>query len=299
MSEKKWTSNDIPNQSEKTVIVTGANSGIGYEVSRILASKGAHIIMACRNLEKANEAYNQILLENNNVSIEIMQLDLSNLGSIKKFTEDFLKKNQSLHILCNNAGVMMPPYQKTVDGFELQFGTNHLGHFALTGLLLDKLMKTKNSRIVTQSSFVHSMGKINFNDLNWETKYKKRKSYAQSKLANLLFAYELQRRISAKNSDVLSIACHPGWSRTNLQRYTALFRTLKFLSQKAEMGALPMLYAATSTDVEGGAYYGPDGTFGWKGYPKKVKSSKKSYNEEDAIKLWDISEKLTGITYNL
>ncbi len=299
MSEKKWTSNDIPNQSEKTIIVTGANSGIGYEVSRILALKGAHIIMACRNLKKANEAYNQILLENNNVSIEVMQLDLSNLDSIKKFTEDFSKKNQSLHILCNNAGVMMPPYQKTVDGFELQFGTNHLGHFALTGLLLDTLMKTENSRIVTQSSFVHSMGKINFNDLNWETKYKKRKSYAQSKLANLLFAYELQRRLSAKNSDVLSIACHPGWSRTNLQRYTALFRSLKFLSQKPEIGALPMLYAATSIDAEGGAYYGPDGTFGWKGYPKKVKSSEKSYNEEDAKKLWEISEKLTGITYNL
>lgn len=298
--KNKWTEEDCPDQSGKIAIVTGANSGLGYEVTRVLAKKGAHVVMGCRDLGKAEEALNQIISEDPDASLEIIRLDLSDLASVKDFVSDFSKKHQSLDILCNNAGVMMTPYQKTVDGFELQLGTNHFGHFALTGLLIDKLMGTKNSRIVTMSSMAHSMGKIDFDNLNWEKKYGRTKAYNRSKLANLLFAYELQRRLEAKGSKTISMGSHPGWTRTKLQRNVFLFRALNpFLSQKPKKGALPMLYAATSPEAEGGGYYGPDGRMGWKGYPKKVKSNDRSHNLEDAKKLWEISEELTGVKFNL
>ena len=300
MVKDKWTSEDIPDQTGKIAIVTGANSGLGFEVAKVLARKGAHVIMGCRNIEKAEEAHNQIISEEGNVSLEIIQLDLSDLASIREFAKKFSEKHQHLDILCNNAGIMMTPYQKTVDGFELQLGTNHFGHFALTGLLIDKLMNTENSRIVTMSSFGHKRGKMDFDDLNWEESYKRIGAYGRSKLANLLFAYELQRRLEAKGSKTISLASHPGWTRTNLQRNVAIFRALNnVFSQKPEMGALPMLYAATAPEAEGGDYFGPDGRLGWKGYPKKVESSEDSHNMEDAKKLWKISEKLTGIVLNI
>ncbi len=298
--KNKWTEEDIPDQSGKIVIVTGANSGLGYEVTRILAKKGAHVVMACRNLEKAEEALNQITSEDNAASLEIIRLDLSDLASIKVFVSEFSKKHQSLDILCNNAGVMMTPYQKTADGFELQLGTNHFGHFALTGLLIDKLMSTESSRIVSMSSMAHSMGKVDFDNLNCEKSYGRTKAYSRSKLANLLFAYELQRRLEAKGSKTISCGSHPGWTRTSLQRNVLLLRLLNpFLSQKPKKGALPMLYAATSPEAEGGAYYGPDGLMGWKGYPKRVESNDRSHDLEDAKKLWEISEELTSVKYNL
>jgi len=296
MSKNKWTTDDIPDQTGKIVIVTGANTGIGYEVTKILARKGAHVVMGCRNMEKAKNALNNIISEEGNVSLEIIKLDLSDLASIKDFVKNLSKKHQSLDILCNNAGVMMTPYQKTVDGFELQLGTNHFGHFALTGLLIEILMKTENSRIITMGSFVHIFGKIDFDNLNWEKSYGKIRAYGRSKLANLLFTYELQRRLEEKGSNTISLASHPGWTKTELQRHTAFFRFFNnFLAQKPEMGALPMLYAATASEAKGGSYYGPDGLLELSGYPKKVKS----HNKEDAKKLWEISENLTGIVFNI
>ena len=301
MSKKnKWTKEDIPDQSGKIAIVTGANSGLGYEVTRVLAKNGAHVVMGCRNLEKAEVAFNQIITDDINSSLEIIRLDLSDLASVKDFVSEFSKKHQSLDILCNNAGVMMTPYQKTVDGFELQLGTNHFGHFALTGLLIDILIKKENSRIVTMSSIAHTMGKMDFDNLNWEKKYGRTKAYGRSKLANLLFAYELQRRLEAKGSKSISIASHPGWTRTNLQRNVWFFRVMNhLLSQKPKKGALPMLYAATSPEAEGGAYYGPDGRMQWKGYPKRVQSNDETHNNEDAKRLWEISEELTSVKFNL
>ncbi len=300
VKKKKWKFEDIQDLSGKIAIVTGANSGLGYEVAKSLARKGANVIMGCRNLEKAEKAKNQILSEFPDVSIEIIQLDLSNLSSVRIFVAEFLKNYKNLDILCNNAGVMMTPYQKTVDGFELQLGTNYFGHFALTGLLIDILTKTENSRIVTMSSFGHKMGTINFDDLNSEKKYNRTKAYSQSKLANILFAYELQRRLEAAGKKVISVASHPGWTRTKLQKNVLIFRMLNpFLSMKPPKGALPMLFAATDPEVEGGAYYGPGGLFEIKGYPKKVESNDKSQNLDDAKKLWEMSEKLTRVKYSI
>lgn len=299
--KNKWKFEDIPDQTGKIAIVTGANSGLGYEVAKSLARKGAQVIIGCRNLEKAETAKSQIMEEFPDVSLEIIQLDLADLSSIKVFVKEFNSKHQSLHILCNNAGVMMPPSrEETADGFELQFGTNHLGHFALTGLLLDKLMNTENSRIVSMSSFGHTRGYMDFDDLNWEKSYSRIKSYGTSKLANLLFAYELQRKLEASGSKTISNASHPGWSKTNLQRDTFAFRMLNpILAQKPWKGALPMLYAATAPEAEGGAYYGPDSRMNWRGYPVKVESNERSHNLEDAKKLWEVSEKLTGINFSI
>ena len=300
MVKVKWISEDIPDQIGKIAIVTGANSGLGFEVTKVLTRKGAHVIMGCRNLVKAGEARSQIISEEGNISLEIIQLDLSDLTSVKEFAKRFSEKHQRLDILCNNAGIMMTPYGKTVDGFELQLGTNHFGHFALTGLLIEKLINTENSRIVTMSSFGHKRGEMDFDDLNWEKSYKRVGAYGRSKLANLLFAYELQRRLEVKGSKTISLASHPGWTRTNLQKNVAIFRALNnVFSQKPEMGALPMLYAATALEAKGGDYYGPDGRLGWKGYPKKVESNEDSHNIEDAKKLWEISEKLTGVVFNI
>ena len=295
---KKWKFENIPDQTGKIAIVTGANSGLGFEVAKALTRKGAHVIMGCRNLEKAEKAKDQILSEFSDASLEIIQLDLSDLSSIRNFVKEFKSKFQKLDILCNNAGVMMPPKGKTADGYELQFGTNHLGHFALTGLLIDLLMNTENSRVITMSSFGHKMGKIDFEDLQSEKSYNRTKAYGSSKLANLLFAYELQRRLNAANKSVMSLASHPGWTRTNLQRHVFFFRLLNpFFSMKPWKGALPMLYAATSPEAEEGSYYGPGGHFEIKGYPKKVESNDRSHDLEVAKKLWEISEDLTGVKY--
>ncbi|MFX1255191.1 MAG: oxidoreductase [Promethearchaeota archaeon] len=311
--KKKWTKFDIPELLGKVAVVTGANSGTGFEVTKALSAKGAHVVLACRNMEKGTKAIENIQKAIPNASLELIRLDLADLSSISAFTDAFNSKFNSLNILCNNAGVYQTPYLKTKDNFELQFGTNHLGHFALTGLLIDVLLKTKGARVVTMSSCVHILGKINFDTLNEDNKksYRPITAYFQSKLANLLFAYELQRRLEKAGANVISIGVHPGYPATNLQLTgpglnKSLFGKLivgiykisnKIIAQSAEMGALPMLMAATSPDMSGGSYIGPSGVMGFWGYPKLVRSSKRSYDLGLAKKLWEISEELTRIKY--
>jgi NAD(P)-dependent dehydrogenase (short-subunit alcohol dehydrogenase family) len=300
MSENgKWNTENMPDMSGTIAIVTGANSGIGYETARFLALKGSHVIMACRNMEKGEAALEQLTRMHPQVQIEVMQLDLSDLESVQDFADDFTKRFDRLDLLINNAGIMMTPYGKTADGFELQFGTNHLGHFALTGLLLDLLERTPGARVVTISSMAHRMGEMDFMNLNAEQDYDRQGAYAQSKLANLLFAYELQRRLESAGADVISTAAHPGWTATNLQENFTLGRLLNpIVAMKPEMGALPTLRAATATDVQGGDYYGPGGWQGMRGYPKKERSSDLSYDRELAAQLWTVSEELTGVQYS-
>jgi NAD(P)-dependent dehydrogenase (short-subunit alcohol dehydrogenase family) len=300
MKNDKWTLENIPDQRGKIVIVTGANSGIGYEAARALARKGANVIMACRSLEKGEAAVAQIRRENLQGDVILRQLDLADLSSVRNFADEFLAEYKQLNILINNAGVMAIPYRKTKDGFEMQFGTNHLGHFALTGLLFELLKNTPNSRVVTVSSYAHIVGKINFDDLNSEKSYQKWLAYGQSKLANLLFAYELQRR-SAKNGDnPISIAVHPGYAATNLQNSSSFFSfTNNFMAQSQEMGALPTLYAATNPEIEGGEFIGPDGFLAQRGYPHKARSSARSYDPETAQRLWQVSEELTGVRFDV
>lgn len=255
--------------------------------------------MACRNLQKANPAADQIQQNNPSGTVEVMALDLSDLSSVRAFAADFTGRYSSLDILCNNAGVMaLPQHYETANGFEMQFGTNHLGHFALTGLLLDMLLNTPGARVVTVSSGAHRFGKVEFDNLNAERVYKRWGAYGLSKLANLLFTYELQRRFESARKDAIAVAAHPGYSATNLQAHTGIFRFLNnVLAQKQEMGALPTLYAATAPDVRGGDYIGPDGLMEQRGYPKKVQSSEASLDEAVAARLWDVSEELTGVGF--
>lgn len=299
MSKQKWDSGDIPDQKGRVVIVTGSSSGIGYETARVLANKNATVVIAVRNLQKGNAALDKIKAGYQNADIRVMELDLADLESIRNFAAEFKSNFSRLDLLINNGGVMMPPYSKTADGFELQFGTNHLGHFALTGLLLDLIEKTHDSRIVNVSSGSHNYGDLNFDDLNWENRsYKKMKAYGDSKIANLYFTFELQRRFENRNMNIIASAAHPGWTATELQRHVGIFDFLnRFLAQGIEMGALPTLYAAIALDVKGGDYYGPSGWREMKGYPKKVESNELSHSREIAAKLWDLSEKLTGIKF--
>ena len=294
----RWTHSDIANQAGKTVLITGANSGTGFETARELAGKNAKVIMAVRNLEKGNEAATKIKQAFPNADISVMKLDLSSLASVKKFAANFIAKHGKLDILINNAGVMVPPYSKTEDGFELQFGTNHLGHFALTGLLIGLLLKTENSRIVTMSSMAHKSGKVDFGDLHREKKYKKMESYGQSKVANLFFTYELQRKLESIGSKTIAVAAHPGWAVTNLSQYHKGFALMApLLGQSALQGAWPLLFAATDPTVKGGDYYGPKGFMEIKGHPKKVRSNAYSKNEQIAGQLWKKSVELTGVTF--
>ena len=296
----KWTLKDIPDQSGKVVIVTGANSGIGFEASSALAHRGATVIMACRSLEKGEAAAEQIRSESPRNQIVVKRLDLTDLSSVQKFTESFLAEYSMLDILINNAGVMATPYRKTIDGFELQFGTNHLGHFKLTGLLIDLLKSTANSRVVTITSYAHFFGRINFGDLNSERFYQKWLAYAQSKLANVLFGYELQRRTARSGNNPISIVAHSGYAATNLQHTSWLFSMLNpIMAQSQEMGALPILYAATSPEIHGGEYIGPDGFLGQRGYPHRASSSRGSRDQDTAQHLWDVSEELTHIRFNM
>ena len=301
MSQNIWDINSIRDQKGKIAIVTGSSSGIGYETARALAIKNATVIVSVRNHKKGQDAVNKIKQQDDKADVTIMELDLASLDSVRKFADNFKKKYDRLDLLINNAGVMVPPYSKTKEGFELQFGTNHLGHFALTGLLLDLLRETPDSRIVNVSSTAHKMGDLNFEDLNWENrKYNKMKSYGDSKIANLYFTYELQRRLSKKGNNPLVAASHPGWTATDLQRHTGFVNFLNtFFAQDAPMGALPTLYAATAENVKSGDYYGPDGFKEMKGYPAKVKPSELSKNPEIAEKLWNISEELTGVKINI
>jgi len=291
----KWTVDDIPDLSGKTIIVTGANSGLGFEASRRLAGKGAHVVLACRDAQKAREAAASIESETHGASLEAMKLDLADLRSVSRFSADFCKRHGRLHVLCNNAGVMALPHRTTADGFEMQFGTNHLGHFALTGLLLERLLATPGARVVTVSSGAHRLGKIDFDDLQGERGYGKWTAYAQSKLANLLFTFELNRRARAAEADLLGVGCHPGYTATNLQfagprmEGSRVMETLagllnRVLAQSVEMGTLPILYAATASDVRGGDCIGPEGLAEAWGYPKKVTPAARARDRKTARK---------------
>ena len=305
---KQWTVQDIPDQNGKVVIVTGGNSGIGYEAALALAGKNAQVILTARSMDKGEAAARKIREKYSQANVEVMQLDLADLKSVRNFVQAFLAKYKRLDILINNAGVMAIPKRKTVDGFEMQFGTNHLGHFALTGLLLPILKATPNARIVTVSSGVHVSGDIHFDDLQWEKSYDRWGAYSQSKLANLLFAYELQRQLSATVSQLISVGCHPGYAATNLQSAGPQMDGSAFklwmmklanaiIAQGQDMGALPTLYAAVAADVNGCDYIGPTGMGGMRGYPAKVMSNDKSYDEALAKRLWKVSEELTGVVY--
>jgi NAD(P)-dependent dehydrogenase (short-subunit alcohol dehydrogenase family) len=294
-----WTAENIPDLTGKIAIVTGANSGIGYEMARALAQKQATVILACRSKDKGEVAVRQITQEYPQTKAVLMQLDLSDLASIRRFADEFTSDYDRLDMLINNAGIMAIPFGKTVDGFELQFGTNHLGHFALTGLLLNLILSTSQARVTTVSSGGHRFGRIDFDNLNGEKGYDRGRAYAQSKLANLLFTYELQRRFESAGVDTRAVAAHPGWTATNLQAHWRMIRILNpFIAQPPKMGALPALYAATAPDVQGGDYYGPRGWQELRGYPTRVKSSKSSYDMAVAARLWTVSEELTGVRYH-
>jgi NAD(P)-dependent dehydrogenase (short-subunit alcohol dehydrogenase family) len=287
----KWTAAQIPDQSGRTIVVTGANSGLGASVARELAAHGAQVIMACRNTAKADQVAATM-----SGATEVRPLDLSDLASVRAFAAGV----DRIDVLVNNAGVMAVPQARTADGFELQIGTNHLGHFALTGLLLPKI----TDRVVTLSSAAHRMGKIDLDDLNWNRRrYRRWAAYGQSKLANLMFAFELQRRLSAAGSPVRSLAAHPGYASTDLQSHTESFQDAvmafgnRVLAQSADMGALPTLYAATMPDAGGGEFFGPDGIGQQRGYPKRVGSSAAARNENVAKKLWSLSETLTAVAF--
>lgn len=302
----------MPDCADKTVLITGANSGLGYEATKAVAHNGATVIMACRNTERGAQAANKIRdsIGNTGATLHVRLCDLASLDSIDTFSTGIKQDYDSIDILCNNAGVMAIPRQETEDGFEKQLGVNHLGHFALTGQLLDLLIESdETSRIVTHSSGAHEMGQIDLDDLQGEQSYGKWRAYGQSKLANLLFAYELQRRLEAADiMDTISVACHPGYAATNLQyrgpeqsdsrlRLGVMKAANAIVGQSAEKGSLPMLYAATAPDVQGGEYYGPGGFMNMRGGPEKQPSSEASYDRKTAEKLWERSEELTEIEY--
>jgi NAD(P)-dependent dehydrogenase (short-subunit alcohol dehydrogenase family) len=297
----RWTVKDIPDQTGKVAIVTGANSGIGYEEARGLALRGAQVILACRNEEKGAAAVQQICDEYPGAMAVLLPLDLADLASIRRFVEAFTAHHDRLDMLINNAGVMaVPELRRTADGFEMQFGTNHLGHFALTGLLLETIKRAPNARVVTVSSVAHYRGQMDFDNLNAERSYDRWLAYGESKVANLLFTYELQRRFEAAGEDAIAVAAHPGWTVTNLQQHVGPIRLFwPLVAMQPEQGALPTLYAATAPDVSGGDYYGPDGRNEHRGYPVRVESSALSHDQAVAKRLWEVSEDLTGVVYSL
>ena len=301
---QKWTTNDISNLTGKVIIVTGANSGIGYEAALEFARKGGRTILACRSMDKARAALSQIQAQVPNAPAEIMQLDLTSQASIHAFAAAFKAKYGRLDLLINNAGIMMVPYGKTEDGFERQFGTNHLGHFALTGLLMDRILATPGARVINVSSMAHSNGTMDFDNMMYEggTGYTPTAAYGRSKLANLLFTHELQRRFDAVGADVTATAAHPGGSNTNLAShmqdrllFKVMWPLLGMVMQSAAMGALPTLRAAVDSQATGGDYYGPGGFQGIRGYPVLVKSTAAAHDVAAARKLWAVSEELTGV----
>ena len=294
----RWTPSDIPDQSGRTAVVTGANSGIGFHTARTLAHKGAHVIMACRNPSKAATAREQILDQHPHANCTVGIMDLADLDSVRRFANDLMKDHERLDLLINNAGVMIPPYTQTVQGFELQFGTNHLAHFALTGLLLPLLTATESSRVVTVSSIVHHFARIDFDDLQHEKRYIPWEAYGQSKVANLLFCYELQRRLEAQGHPTTSTAAHPGVASTGIGRESAMMNTaIPLFSQSAEAGAWPTLQAATDEAINGGSYWGPSWFFQMIGAPKQVRSNRHSRDLNTASKLWACSQELTGVRF--
>ncbi|TCK72683.1 oxidoreductase [Acidipila rosea] len=305
MAVNKWTAAEIPSQAGKLALITGANSGIGFHAAMELARAGAAVILACRDLQKGAAARQRILQELPQAAVELLQLDLANLASIRGAAREFLTSGRVLDLLVNNAGVMaLPERQFTDNGFEKQIGTNHLGHFALTSMLLPAVQAAPHPRIVTVSSIAHRGGHIRFDDLNWTRDYKPWPAYRQSKLANLYFAFELERRLRRTDSNAISLAVHPGVANTNLfqagpgQGGGLLAKTIPafiaLTSQTDAQGALPTLYGASAPMVRGGGYYGPDGFREMRGYPVEVKAEAQAYDEAAAQRLWKLSEQLTG-----
>jgi NAD(P)-dependent dehydrogenase (short-subunit alcohol dehydrogenase family) len=298
-----WDAGDIPDQAGRIAIVTGANSGLGLVTARELARKGALVVLACRNMEKGRGAYAEVAAAASGPEPELEELDLASLHSVRAFAERFKEKHGTLDLLINNAGVMASPRRLTKDGFELHLGTNHLGHFALTELLLPLMEGREDARVVTLSSNAHkTVRRIAFDNLNGERRYFRWNAYGQSKLANLLFALELDRRLRARDSTTKSLAAHPGYSATNLQSAAApLVDRLVMkvsdavISQDAEMGSLPTLYAATEPGLAGGTYVGPDGIGEQRGYPKIVSPNRVARDPDTARRLWDVSAELTGV----
>jgi NAD(P)-dependent dehydrogenase (short-subunit alcohol dehydrogenase family) len=298
----KWTAADIPDQTGRTAVITGANTGLGFETGAALAGRGARVVLAVRNLEKGKQAAARITAATPGAEVGLQELDLASLESVRAAAAQLRSDHDSIDLLINNAGVMYTPKSTTKDGFELQFGTNHLGHFAFTGLLLDRLLPVAGSRVVTVSSIGHRIrAAIHFDDLQWERRYSRVGAYGQSKLANLLFTYELQRRL-APHGTTIAVSAHPGGSNTELMRnlprlVAAASALVEPLMQDADLGALPTLRAASDPAVLGGQYFGPDGFQEIRGYPKVVASSAQSHDVELQRRLWAVSEELTGVVY--
>jgi NAD(P)-dependent dehydrogenase (short-subunit alcohol dehydrogenase family) len=300
-----WTEKDVPDESGRVAIVTGSNTGLGYDTARVLAARGATVVLAVRDTAKGDAAAARIRALTPGATVVVHKLDLGSLASVRTAGAELAAAHPRIDLLINNAGVMYPPKQTTVDGFELQFGTNHLGHFALTGLLLNNLLSVDGSRVVVVASIAHNIrAKIDFADLQWKTRrYDRVGAYGQSKLANLLFAYDLQRRLAAARAKTIAVAAHPGVAATELVRHVpgASLPGVNWLSGRllntSELGALPTLRAATDPGVSGGQYYGPDGFKELRGYPVAVTSSAQSHDTALQERLWSVSEELTGITY--
>jgi NAD(P)-dependent dehydrogenase (short-subunit alcohol dehydrogenase family) len=308
-TNERWTAADLPDQQGKTALVTGANTGIGFEAAKVLAARGATVVLACRDLAKAEAAASQISAAAPRARVETLRLDLASLASVHQAAEQFHANHRCLNLLINNAGVIHPAYARTEDGFELHFGTNHLGHFAFTGLMLDRLLAVPGSRIVTVSSSGHRRGDIHLDDLALQHGYGLNAAYGQSKLANLMFTYELQRQLAAVGARTIAVAAHPGNAYTEVGRHmpgwvrVALSPRLRLLNswllQSAQMGALPTLRAAVDPVATGGDYYGPAGPGEFTGHPTRVKSSARSHNADLQRRLWEESERLTGVNYRL
>jgi len=306
---RRWTAADVPDQSGRTVVVTGASSGLGLEAAKVLAGRGAAVVLACRDMGKAERAAEQIRASAGRAGPRVVHLDLASLASVREAAGEIRASCPRLDLLINNAGVMRPPYRLSADGFELTFATNHLGHFALTGLVLDSLLATPGSRIVTVSSVAHRDGVMHFDDLQFERGYRADDAYGQSKLANLLFTYELAARLRAAGHGTIALAAHPGVARTELFRWdpwltravlSPAMRPLMFWTvHSAQSGALPALRAAADPSARTGEYYGPGGWHGYTGYPVRVESSARSHDAAAGRRLWEASEQLTGVTYRI
>ena len=304
MAKEKWTEADMPDQSGRVCVVTGANSGLGLETALALAAHGASVVLAVRNLDKGAEAIGHIRGRAPHADLHLQRLDLSSLDSIRTAARELRDNTDRIDLLINNAGVMYTTRQKTTDGFELQLGTNHIGHFALTGLLLDRLLPVEGSRIVTVSSIAHRiLSRIDFDDLQAQRRYNRIAAYGRSKLANLLFTYELQRRLTEAGAPTAALAAHPGVSHTEIGRHIPGERRLQSLvrrtTQPAKAGALPTLRAATDPSAEGGQYYGPGGVMEMRGHPVVVTSNRRSRDPDAQRRLWAASQQLTGVLYPL
>jgi len=305
----RWTEADVPDQRGRTAVITGANTGLGFETARVLAARGAQVVLACRDLGQAKEAAVRILsgspaaAEVVPADLHAVRLDLASLASVREAAEEIAAAYGPVDLLINNAGVMMTPFRRTADGFELQLGVNHLGHFALTGLLLGRMLGREGSRVVTVSSNGHKSGRIDFDDLQSQRRYRRMAAYYQSKLANLMFTYELQRRLAAAQAQTQALAAHPGKARTELIRYLPAWMRWEDLvieqplGQSAAMGALATLRAAADPAARGGEYYGPGGRGELRGYPRLVAASERAQDVQAQQRLWRESERLTGVSY--